>query len=79
MAGIPTHHHLAEFSRNLWVIKGDVRFVARFVRKGRNHELSNTDQNEKDNRTREHEGEERFTNALIVPEAEEPCLVEQFS
>jgi len=79
VADIATHHHLAEFSRNLGVVKGNERLVARVVRKGRHYELSNTDQDEEDNRTREHEGEERFTNAAIVPEAEEQCLVEQFS
>ena len=50
-----------------------------YLRLARYRELSNTDQNEEDKRAREYEGEECFTNASIVPEADEQCLVEPFS
>lgn len=49
------------------------------VRFRRQRQLSNTDQNEEDKRAREYEGEECFTNASIVPQADEQYLVEPFS
>ena len=79
MADIPTHHHLAEFPRNLGAVKIDERIVGLYVRIFRDRELCDANQSEEDKTTREYEGEECFTNASIVPEAEEQCLVEPFS
>jgi len=71
--------YFAEFSRNLGALKRDERIVGLYVRILRDSELSNTDQNEENKSAREYEGEECFTYAAIVPQANEPCLVEQFS
>ena len=79
VADVPTNHHLAETSRNLGAVERDRRIVGLYLRLARYRELSNTDQNEEDKRAREYEDEECFTNASIVPEAEEQCLVEPFS
>ena len=79
VAHISTDHHLAETSRNLGAVKGDGRIVELYLRLAHHRELSNTDQNEEDKRAREYEREECFTNASIVPEADEQCLVEPFS
>ena len=79
VADVPTDHHLAETSRNLGAVKGNRRIVSLYLRFRRHRQLSNTDQNEEEKCAREYEREECFTNASIVPEAEEQCLVEQFS
>ena len=79
VADVATYHHLAKTSRNLGAVQGDGRIVELCVRFRRQRQLSNTDQNEEDKRAREYEGEECFTNASIVPQADEQYLVEPFS
>ena len=79
MTEIPTHHHLAEFPRNLGAVEVDERIMGLQVRRIRHRELPNTDQNKEDKRAREYENEECFTNASIVSKEEESCLGEPFS
>ena len=79
VANIPTDHHLAETSRNLRAVEGDGCIVELYLGLAHHRELSNSDQKEEDKRAREYERKECFTNASIVPEADEQCLVEPFS
>lgn len=79
MGHVSVPHYFAEFSRNLRALKRDERVVGLYVRIFSDSELRDTDQNEEDEPAREYEGEECFAYASIVPEANEPCLVEQFS
>lgn len=79
MGHVAVPQDLAQFSRNLRALKWNGRIVALVVEIRPYGKLSNTDQNKEDKRAREYEDEERFTNASILPEANEQYFVERFS
>ena len=79
MGHVSVPNYFAKFPGNLGPFKRDEPIVSFYVGVFRDSELRNADQNEEDKSTREYEGEECFTYASILPEANEPCLVEQLS